>query len=177
MLELQLCSTMLNLNFFHRSAAVHSKGLEILCVMCVKSTITIIAKVIKRPAHASSCMAKVRRFVHCNLCEDRAFYPSSVYAFGKMVFNLCCTNVTSFPTRACRAVLDEGISISDNPGKLLSCKCSEQYPGKSVVDLGPVWCGNLYDFNFLLNMNMHLANFPWKNNLSELMETLLTEAW
>lgn len=129
-----------------RAAAIHSKGLQVLCVLSVKSTITIIVQILKGPAQANACVSQVRCLLHCNMCEDRAFYPSSIYTV-------------------------------ENPAKLLSCKCSETTPGKVAVNVGPIWCGHIYDVNFLRNMILHLPKFPWKSNLKELMETMLFEAW
>lgn len=128
-----------------RSAAIHNKGLKVLCVLSVKSSITIILQILKGPAQANACLANIKPLIHCTMCEDRAFYPLSIYPI-------------------------------ENPEDLLSCKCAANTPGKVIVNLGPIWSGQIFDTNFICQMIHHLNRFPWKNKLQETLETILTES-
>ncbi|KAJ1520547.1 hypothetical protein ONE63_003664 [Megalurothrips usitatus] len=80
-----------------RSAAIHSKGIDVLCVLSVKSTITIIVKILKGPVQANGCVGNVKQLVHCNMCEDRAFYPSSSYPVENPGKLLSCKCVETTP--------------------------------------------------------------------------------
>lgn len=144
-----------------------------MCVLSLKSTITIIVKVLKGPAQANNCMSNVKQLVHCNMCEDRAFYPSSVFPVGQLIAVIDCLNTDcQMSTLAFNLCF-----IADNPGRLLSCKCIERTPGKVVMNVGPVWCGHIFDTNFIKSVIWHSNKFPWKSNLKEVMENIFYEAW
>jgi hypothetical protein len=45
----------------------------------------------KGPAKANESLKNVRSLIHCNICEDRAFYPDTNYVDGNFLvaaFNL-----------------------------------------------------------------------------------------
>lgn len=68
---------------FHRAAAKSNKGVEVVCCVALKSFITVMVRVLRGPAAANRCVRKIRRVIHCCVCEDRAFYPETVYPIGE----------------------------------------------------------------------------------------------
>lgn len=124
-----------------RAAALHKKDLEVLCSVSWKSSFTILVMV-KRGAKKS--LNNVRRLIHCNVCEDRAFYP-----------------ITNHPL--------------ENPSALLGCGCPSR-SGKVAVELGPVWCAEIFNVDFLSLMLKHCKKFPWQQTVEPLLHQLLNEA-
>lgn len=83
--ELSAINTLLFLPyaFDPRAAAKSNKGVEVLCCIALKSFITVMVRVLRGPAAANRCVRKIRRIIHCCVCEDRAFYPETVYPIGE----------------------------------------------------------------------------------------------
>jgi len=128
-----------------RSAAKCNKGIEVLCCVAVKSFITVIIRVIRGPPAANQCIRQVRRVLHCCMCEDRAFYPHSVYPI-------------------------------EQPYSLLSCDCRARSPGKLAVELGPVWCDEIYNPEFCAAMLSHSQSFTKLHKVTQLLQTIVSEA-
>ena len=66
-----------------RAAAKCNKGIEVMCCVAIKSHITVIVKILRGPAAATECVHKIRRLLHCCICEDRVFYPETIYPIGR----------------------------------------------------------------------------------------------
>ncbi|CAL4128229.1 unnamed protein product, partial [Meganyctiphanes norvegica] len=128
-----------------RSAAKCNKGIEVLCCVAVKSFITVIVRIIRGPSAANQCIRQIRRVIHCCMCEDRAFYPHSVYPL-------------------------------EQPYSLLSCDCRARSPGKLAVDLGPVWCDEIFNPQFCTAMLSHSQSFTKLHKVTQLLQTIVSEA-
>jgi tRNA G26 N,N-dimethylase Trm1 len=48
-------------------------------------------------------------------------------------------------------------------------------PGKTAINIGPVWSGELFDPAFLQKMALESTNLPWKNDVQDIIETLIEE--
>ncbi|XP_066993393.2 TRMT1-like protein isoform X2 [Anabrus simplex] len=62
-----------------RAAARYNKGLRMLFCVSLKSSFTVVATVERGATHANTSLSQISRLVHCNMCEDRAFYPLSKF--------------------------------------------------------------------------------------------------
>lgn len=67
------------------------------------------------------------------------------------------------------------IIFTENPYSLLSCSCNSTMPGKTAINIGPVWSGELFDTTFLQKMALESTNFPWKNDIQDIFEHLIEE--
>ncbi|XP_039287886.1 TRMT1-like protein [Nilaparvata lugens] len=65
-----------------RSASKYRKGIEVQLCGFFKNTFLIIVKAIKGAQNADNSLRKICKLAHCNMCEERAFYPSTS-EFGK----------------------------------------------------------------------------------------------
>lgn len=48
-------------------------------------------------------------------------------------------------------------------------------PGKTAINIGPVWSGELFDTVFLQKMALESNNFPWKEDIRDIFEHLIEE--
>ncbi|XP_069698025.1 TRMT1-like protein [Periplaneta americana] len=64
----------------------------------------------------------------------------------------------------------------ESPSSLLGCGCSRRLPGKVTLELGPVWCGSIFNEEFLAAMRHHSVKFPWKVKADVLLKQLIAEA-
>ncbi|XP_068224251.1 TRMT1-like protein [Palaemon carinicauda] len=128
-----------------RAAAKCNKGIEVLCCLALKSFITVFVRVLRGPSAANKCVRKIRRLIHCCLCEDRAFYPETVY-------------------------------LVEQPYSLLSCDCRSKSTGKLAVELGPVWCDELFDSTFCQAMLKQASKFQLPHKVISLLQTIVSEA-
>ncbi|OWF56094.1 TRMT1-like protein [Mizuhopecten yessoensis] len=58
-----------------RAAAKCNKGVEVLYVLFVEDFFLVAVKVLRGPKFADSCTDRIRRLLHCQMCEERVFYP------------------------------------------------------------------------------------------------------
>ncbi|XP_065346161.1 TRMT1-like protein [Cloeon dipterum] len=128
-----------------RSAARSNRGIRVMWVYNFKSSISMLLQVDKGPAKANESLKNTRSLIHCNICEERAFYPDTNY-------------------------------VIENPYSLLACSCKSKMPGKTAINIGPVWSGELFDANFLQKMVSECSAFPWKSEAGEILSQLLEEA-
>lgn len=128
-----------------RAAAKCNKGIEVVCCLALKSFITVIVRVLRGPSAANKCVRKIRRLIHCCLCEDRAFYPETVYPI-------------------------------EQPYSLLSCDCRSRSAGKLAVELGPVWCDELFDPSFCQAMLNQANKFQLPHKVTSLLQTIVSES-
>lgn len=128
-----------------RAAAKCNKGVEVLCCVALKSFITVIVRVIRGPSTANKCVRKIRRIIHCCMCEDRAFYPQTVYPL-------------------------------ELPYSLLSCDCRSKSAGKLAVELGPVWCDEIFDPSFCQAMLSKASSLQLPHKVTSLLTTIVSEA-
>jgi tRNA G26 N,N-dimethylase Trm1 len=117
----------------------------------------------KGPAKANESLKNVRSLIHCNICEDRAFYPDTNYVDGN--FSVTRSNMRRFKM----------LFFTEHPYSLLSCGCKTTMPGKTAINIGPVWSGELFDPAFLQKMALESTNLPWKNDVHDILETLIEE--
>ncbi|XP_063889991.1 TRMT1-like protein isoform X3 [Scylla paramamosain] len=126
------------------AAAKSNKGVEVVCCVALKSFITVMVRVLRGPAAANTCVRKIRRVIHCCVCEDRAFYPETVYPL-------------------------------EEPYSLLSCDCRSKSAGKLAVELGPVWCDEIFDANFCQAMLTQANNLQLSHKVISLLQTIVSE--
>jgi len=66
--------------------------------------------------------------------------------------------------------------ILENPYTLLNCSCKSKMPGKTAINIGPVWSGELFEPSFLQKMITESCALPWKADIGDVLEQLLEEA-
>ncbi|XP_050737124.1 TRMT1-like protein [Eriocheir sinensis] len=128
-----------------RAAAKSNKGVEVLCCIALKSFITVMVRVLRGPTAANRCVRKIRRVIHCCVCEDRAFYPETVYPI-------------------------------EEPYSLLSCDCRSKLGTRLSVELGPVWCDEIFDASFCQSMLTQATNLQLPHKVITLLQTIVNEA-
>ncbi|XP_007434574.1 TRMT1-like protein isoform X2 [Python bivittatus] len=69
----------------------------------------------------------------------------------------------------------EGNMIEDNPYWQLPCDCHSQMPGKTAVELGPLWSGSLFNTGFLRRMLFEAVQYGLED-IQALLKTLICEA-
>ncbi|XP_033730706.1 TRMT1-like protein [Pecten maximus] len=58
-----------------RAAAKCNKGVDVLYVLFVEDFFLVAVKVLRGPKLADSCTEQIRSLLHCQMCEERVFYP------------------------------------------------------------------------------------------------------
>ncbi|XP_074654770.1 tRNA (guanine(27)-N(2))-dimethyltransferase-like [Tubulanus polymorphus] len=60
-----------------RSAARFNKGISVMFCVTVKHGLTVCLRVHRSPSYADTCLKSVRKVIHCQRCQERAFYPDT----------------------------------------------------------------------------------------------------
>ncbi|XP_074858346.1 tRNA (guanine(27)-N(2))-dimethyltransferase isoform X2 [Carettochelys insculpta] len=69
----------------------------------------------------------------------------------------------------------EGNMVEENPYRQLSCDCHGSMPGKTAVELGPLWSGSLFNTGFLRRMLFQDVQ-RGLDDIQPLLKTLIYEA-
>ncbi|XP_014272646.1 TRMT1-like protein [Halyomorpha halys] len=109
-----------------RTAAKFNKAISVLCCVSYINTVTITVKVQKGPLLANKMLENIRLLKHCMVCQNRKFFPQH-----------------------------DGFTQDPNEVKL-DCSCANKAPGKTNLELGPVWSGLIFDVSFVERLQ---ANF------------------
>jgi tRNA G26 N,N-dimethylase Trm1 len=72
-------------------------------------------------------------------------------------------------------LLKVGFYFTANPYDVLPCNCHLSHPGKTALELGPLWSGALFDTNFLRLM-LAQEQLTWITDTKEILEKMLEEA-
>ncbi|XP_069120823.1 TRMT1-like protein [Argopecten irradians] len=127
-----------------RAAAKCNKGVEVLYVLFVEDFFLVAVKVERGPKLADSCMEQMRCLLHCQMCEERVFYPVS-------------------------------ITPTEHPYKLLPCRCHDDTPGRTALVLGPMWSGQLFNFEFLSKNLIRCTEEKFSKKLHNIWSVMLDE--
>ncbi|XP_043941246.1 TRMT1-like protein [Protopterus annectens] len=74
-----------------------------------------------------------------------------------------------------RVFQKEGTMLEEKPYHQLPCDCQNSMPGKTAVQLGPLWSGSLFSTGFLRNMYFETM-LHGLEELQPLLKTLICEA-
>ncbi|KAM3876314.1 TRMT1-like protein [Diretmus argenteus] len=74
-----------------------------------------------------------------------------------------------------RVFLKQGSMVDDNLYNQLPCNCHESMPGKTAVELGPLWSGPLFNTGFLRRM-LFAAVQHSMDDIQPLVKTLICES-
>ncbi|XP_069497141.1 TRMT1-like protein isoform X2 [Ambystoma mexicanum] len=69
----------------------------------------------------------------------------------------------------------EGHMVGDNPYQQLPCNCHEGMPGKSAIELGPMWSGTIFNTDFLRRMRCESVKHRIED-IQPLLKTLICES-
>ncbi|CAM2118625.1 unnamed protein product [Caretta caretta] len=72
-------------------------------------------------------------------------------------------------------IFQEGNMVEENPYRQLSCDCHGSMPGKTAVELGPLWSGSLFNTGFLRRMLFEAVQHGL-DEIQPLVKTLICEA-
>lgn len=61
-----------------RSAAKCNKGIDVLLSSCIQDQFLIIVRVLRGVKEGDRCVEKITPLLHCQMCEERVFYPNSL---------------------------------------------------------------------------------------------------
>ncbi|XP_013415141.1 TRMT1-like protein isoform X2 [Lingula anatina] len=128
-----------------RCATRCNKGFEVLVSIAVEHFVLVAVRICRGPKYADAIVPLVQRVLHCQICEERVFYPPA-----------------HTPVEA--------------PYTLLACDCTQKYPGKTALDLGPVWIGKIFSCTFISKMLKSARNLKLSSRLCSLLETVHCEA-
>ncbi|XP_062857329.1 TRMT1-like protein [Trichomycterus rosablanca] len=74
-----------------------------------------------------------------------------------------------------RVFLKPGSMVEENLYKQLPCQCHGSMPGKTAVELGPLWSGSLFNVGFLRRMLVAAVQHSM-DDIQPLVKTLISEA-
>nr|XP_015210548.1 PREDICTED: TRMT1-like protein isoform X2 [Lepisosteus oculatus] len=74
-----------------------------------------------------------------------------------------------------RVFLKAGSMVEENLYRQLPCNCHESMPGKTAVELGPLWAGSLFNTGFLRRM-LYEASQHGMDDILPLVKTLICES-
>nr|XP_032639347.1 TRMT1-like protein isoform X1 [Chelonoidis abingdonii] len=72
-------------------------------------------------------------------------------------------------------IFQEGNMVEENPYRQLLCDCHGSMPGKTAVELGPLWSGSLFNTGFLRRMLFEAVQHGL-DEIQPLVKTLICEA-
>ncbi|XP_053892673.1 TRMT1-like protein isoform X1 [Malaclemys terrapin pileata] len=72
-------------------------------------------------------------------------------------------------------IFQEGNMVEENPYRQLPCDCHGSMPGKTAVELGPLWSGSLFNTGFLRRMLFEAVQHGL-DEIQPLVKTLICEA-
>jgi len=113
-------------------AARCNKGIEVLYVVAMEHFVQVALKVVRGAKAADESVEKVSKIIHCLVCEERTLFPNSNHPIENPNNQLHCE---------CTKPLDK--SCEDN---LCSVKQNNR------ILLGPLWCGKIFDCEFIKRM-------------------------
>ncbi|XP_071096497.1 TRMT1-like protein [Haliotis cracherodii] len=128
-----------------RSAASCSKGIQVLFCASFDDFLLVTVRVLRGPVHADASVGLVRQLIHCQICEERQFYP------------------------------DQKSPLED-PYSLLPCDCHVTSPGRTAVVLGPMWCGDIFNTDFLTKMTQQTECLKISVKTKSLLSNLIEES-
>jgi tRNA G26 N,N-dimethylase Trm1 len=64
------------------SADKCNKGVEVLLSSCIHDHFLIIVRVLRGAKEGDRCVEKITPLLHCQMCEERVFYPNSLSPQG-----------------------------------------------------------------------------------------------
>ncbi|XP_017573965.2 TRMT1-like protein isoform X1 [Pygocentrus nattereri] len=74
-----------------------------------------------------------------------------------------------------RVFLKPGSMVEENLYRQLPCQCHGSMPGKTAVELGPIWSGSLFNTGFLRRMLVAAVQYSMED-IQPLVKTLICEA-
>uniref|UniRef100_A0AAQ4RS31 tRNA (guanine(26)-N(2))-dimethyltransferase n=1 Tax=Gasterosteus aculeatus aculeatus TaxID=481459 RepID=A0AAQ4RS31_GASAC len=128
-----------------RAAARCNKGIEVLLAVALEHFVLVVVRVLRGPTQADETAKRLRKLVHCQWCEERVFLK-----LGNMV---------------------DGELIQ----RTLPCNCHGSLPGKTAVQLGPLWSGPLFNTGFLRRM-LSAAVQHSMDDIQTLVKNLICES-
>lgn len=102
--------------------------MEVLLAVALDHFVLVVVRVLKGPTQADESVKRLRRLVHCQWCEERVFLKH-----GNMVDGGFRPGLD--PCTGGKCVTD-GLSVVPDT---LPCSCHGSLPGKTAVQLGPLW--------------------------------------
>ncbi|TNM87749.1 hypothetical protein fugu_005970 [Takifugu bimaculatus] len=123
-----------------RAAARCNKGIEVLLAVALEHFVLVVVRVLRGPSQADESAKKLRKLVHCQWCEARAF-------------------------------LRQGNLADDT----LPCTCHGSLPGRTALQLGPLWSGPLFNTGFLRQMLLAAVQHNM-DDIQPLVKTLICES-
>lgn len=118
-----------------RAAARCNKGIEVLLAVALEHFVLVVVRVLRGPSQADESARKLRRLLHCQWCEARLFLrqgnvPDGGWLRGRpSPWKRRTANERSF-SRCLTAVFS---------ADALPCTCHRSLPGRTAVQLGPLW--------------------------------------
>jgi len=64
----------------------------------------------------------------------------------------------------------------EEPYGLLPCDCNKNFPGKTAVELGPLWAGPLFDADYLDQMKNQAKQLKLSNRVQNLLDLMISES-
>ncbi|CAL8306660.1 unnamed protein product [Lota lota] len=128
-----------------RAAARCNKGMEVLLAVAVEHFVLVVVRVLRGPTQADESAKRLRQLIHCQWCEERVFLK--------------------------RGSLVDGQSYNSQ----LPCSCHGSMPGKTAVELGPLWSGPLFNTGFLRRMLFAAVQHSMED-IQPLVKTLICES-
>ncbi|TNN74780.1 TRMT1-like protein [Liparis tanakae] len=133
-----------------RAAARCNKGIEVLLAVALEHFVLVVVRVLRGPTQADESAKKLRKLVHCQWCEERVFLK-----LGNMV--------------------DGEFSAFRLMRDTLPCNCHGSLPGRTAVQLGPLWSGPLFNTGFLRRM-LSAAVQHSMDDIQTLIKNLICES-
>lgn len=114
-----------------RSAAKCNKGFQVLYTLALEHFVQVAVRICRGAQPADQTLEKVAKIVHCLVCEERTVVPNSNHPFdaAECLECVCLTSSTASSTST-----------------------QQQSRGRNRILLGPVWCGPIFDAQFVGKM-------------------------
>ena len=83
LLSLLLSSSSSSPLLYFRAAARCNKGFDVLYTVSQEHFISVAVRINRGPPKADASLAKVQRVLHCQMCDERVFFPESHTPIGR----------------------------------------------------------------------------------------------
>merc|ERR1712142_1011149 len=132
-----------------RSAAKCNKGFQVLYVVAMEHFVQAAVRICRGAQPADKTVEKVAKVVHCLVCEERSVLPNSNHPVDAAECLVCDCSSSATSTKSNNS---QSLQHHQQQQQQHHQQQQQQTRGRNRILLGPVWCGSIYEAQFVEKM-------------------------